>query len=102
MKIITILDCRIQEGNVGETVEAAKKLADFCNKAWPESKFSVWSPRSGYFGRVVWVEEMPSLAAKEKWEEERGQKEGFNELLSEAAKFVVFSETTVNDFHVIA
>ena len=98
MKIVTVIDWKIQEGKSAKARDALIKLAEFCNKKWPDATFSVLGPRSGHFGRVLWIEEQPSLAAKEQWEENRGKEPGLNELFSEFSKYAIWGETTVSDF----
>jgi hypothetical protein len=44
---------------------------------------------------------MPSLAAKEKWEEERGKKEGMGELVKEHFRYLILSESSTNDFQAV-
>ena len=73
MKVITTIDITYTKGKLAEMAEAMKNLAIACNKHYPDYEFSVISPRSSSGGRMIWVEQCPSLAAKEKWEETRMQ-----------------------------
>ena len=87
MKVITTVTAKPKGEKWGEFMEKCKTLAELSNREWPESHFSVLSTRSGP-RRIVWVEQQPSLAAKEQWEESRFEVAEYGQLLGEIMPLV--------------
>ena len=99
MKIFTTIDVTYKEGKRGEAVEALVELADVSKKNWPNAHFHVLSPRTGQHGRLIWIEQFPSMAAKEEYEESRFEIKEFAEPMEKI--FALIHSSTVVDYHLI-
>lgn len=69
MRIINVVTATTQEGKWEEMLEHLKSFVPISKKIWPDVGFHILTPRSGLLNRIIYVEQFPSMAVQEKWQE---------------------------------
>jgi hypothetical protein len=87
MKIIFTATIKPKAGEMNNVLEKCKTAAALANDKAPDSHFSFLTPRDGHWNRIIWVENHPSLAAFEQWEENLPP--GFAQLQREMFALIV-------------
>ncbi|MBT3274584.1 MAG: hypothetical protein HN368_15615 [Spirochaetales bacterium] len=72
-RIINVVTATCEKDNFGPMLKNLKTGVPIVKKCWPDMGFHILTARSGPMFRVLYVEQFPSMAAHEKWQESWGE-----------------------------